>query len=137
MSNPDIIKITQTNNNDNNCVSRFDTIVCTKKGKAACIACQKERATNAISGRHIFFKSKRMPKHNIDCPSKETGNRKQPTDAIYITYLLTRKMVAFDALGSLKFWKKALLLVSFKMSTIQSCRSFNNMNDIMRIHLSN
>lgn len=107
-------------------MSRFDTIVCTKKGKAVCIACQKERATNAISGRHIFFKSKRMPKHNIDCPSKETGNRKQPTDAIYITYLLTRKMVAFDALGSLKFWKKALLLVSFKMSTIQSCRSFNN-----------
>ena len=76
------------------------------------LACQKERATNTISARHIFFKSKRMPKHNIDCPSKETGNRKQPGDAIYITYLLTNKMTKW--LPSNLFWNLELL-VSFRM----------------------
>lgn len=87
-----------------------------------------------ISGRHIFFKSKRMPKHNIDCPSKEeTGNRKQPADAIYMTYLLTSKMTKWlrdqlclrcTRINSRRNWKQALLATP--ESLIQNTRNASN-----------
>lgn len=75
-----------------------------------------------ISGRHIFFKSKRMPKHNIDCPSKEeTGNRKQTSRCnLYDLppYKQNDKMVARSALPSMHSDK-----LSKKLEASVTCNS--------------
>ena len=104
------------------------------KRRKSVFYCQRGATENSISGR-IFFEWRRMPRHNIGCPSKETGNRKQLVDAIYISHPYTkwqngwRCAISFASclrcspINLRRDWKRALFDFSLPKNTSNSPRN--------------